>query len=69
MGQFGRRVPDELLAGDEIEGRMNAGIRRALSTPPSPTKELVGKTERAKVQRKSRAIRARRSKPKGDGAS
>ena len=26
---------------------MNAGIRRALDTPPSPTKELVGKTERA----------------------
>ena len=27
---------------------MNAGIRRALGTPPSPTKNLVGKTERAK---------------------
>jgi hypothetical protein len=68
MGQSGRREP-VALHDDEIERRMNAGIRRALSTPPSPTKELVGKTERAKIQRESRAIRARRSKPKGGAAS
>ncbi len=40
---------DKELDADDIERRMNAGIRRALSTPPTPTKELVGKTERAKV--------------------
>ena len=57
------------LPSDEIERRMADGIRRALSTPPSPTKELIGKTERAKIQRESREIRARRSKPKGDGAA
>jgi hypothetical protein len=48
---------------------MNAGIRRALNTPPSPTKNLVGKTERAKNQRESRAIKARRAKPKTDEVS
>jgi len=49
---------------EEIERRMSAGIRRALSTPPSPTRELIGKTERAQNQRESREIRARRAKPK-----
>jgi hypothetical protein len=51
------------LTDDEIERRMNAAVRRALTTPPTPTKDLVGKTERAQSQRESRAIRARRTKP------
>jgi hypothetical protein len=54
----------ETLDSDEIKRRMNAGVRRALNTPPSPTKELIGKTERAQSQRESREIRARRAKPK-----
>lgn len=54
---------------DEIEHRMNAGIRRALSTPPSPTKSLVGKTERAKIQQESRDLKARQAKPKSGEAS
>jgi hypothetical protein len=54
----------DTLGDDEIARRMNDGIRRALNTPPTPTKGLVGKTERAQSQRESRAIRARRSKPK-----
>ena len=41
------------LSEEDIQRRMDAGIRRALSTPPHPTKELVGKTERAKAQGKS----------------
>jgi hypothetical protein len=53
----------------EIERRMEAAIRRALHTPPSPTKGLIGKTERAKIQRESRALKARRAKPKSDEAS
>jgi hypothetical protein len=57
------------LSAEEIERRMNAGIRRALDTPPSPTKGLIGKSERAKIQRESREIRARRAKTKGDEAS
>jgi hypothetical protein len=56
---------DEALSDSEIETRMNAAVRRALNTPPSPTKELVGKTERAQSQRESRAIRNRRVKPEG----
>jgi len=54
---------DELSA-EEIQRRMEAGIRRALNTPPKPTKELVGKTKRAKVQKKSLAATAK-SKVKG----
>ena len=57
------------LAPDEIARRMIAGIRRALDTPPSPTKNLVGKTERAKNQRESREVRARRAKPKSGEVS
>jgi len=56
------------LSAHEIEKRMKAAIRRAFSTPHSPTKKLAGKTERAKNQRESRAIRARRAKPEGDEA-
>jgi hypothetical protein len=52
------------LTKAEIQHRMEAGIRRALSTPPTPTKELVGKTERAQEQAKSRARKAARSKAK-----
>lgn len=37
----------------DIERRMNAAVRRALSTPPMPAKELVGKSERAIAQRES----------------
>jgi len=61
------RTSDE-FDDDEITRRMNAGIRRALNTPHSPTKELVGKTERAQSQRESRA-RKRQAKPKGGEAS
>jgi hypothetical protein len=57
------------LTPEKIESRMVAGIRRALDTPPSPTKTLVGKTERAKNQRESREIRARRAKPESGEAS
>lgn len=62
-------IPSGEYKEDEIERRMIAGIRRALDTPPSPTKDLVGKTERAKSQRESREIRARRAKPEGGEAS
>ncbi len=48
----------------DIERRMNAAVRRALSTPPMPAKELVGKSERAIAQRESRVRKASRSKPK-----
>jgi hypothetical protein len=58
------RVSDNELSEDEIAQRMDAGVRRALSTPPTPTKELVGKSERARAQRETKQIRkTRRSKP------
>jgi hypothetical protein len=63
------REHDREYSTEEIERRMVAGIWRALNTPPSPTKDLIGKTERAKNQRESRALRARRAKPKTAEAS
>ena len=33
--------------------RMNDAMRRALNTPPTPTKEIVGKSERAAQMRES----------------
>lgn len=38
---------------EEIARRRDAAIRRALKTPPKPLKELVGKSERAQIQRES----------------
>jgi hypothetical protein len=57
------------LDTEEIARRMNNAVRRALSTPPTPTKELIGKSERALAQRESR-VRKKDSasrKTKGDG--
>jgi hypothetical protein len=64
-----RGSSDTEYPDDEVERRMDAAIRKALNTPPSPTKELIGKTERAKNQRESRAIKARRAKQKSGEAS
>ncbi len=60
---------DKELSSHETEQRMDAAVRRALSTPPSPTRNLIGKTERAKSQRETKKIRAHRSKPKDGAAS
>jgi hypothetical protein len=57
------------LPPEEIARRRDGAIHRALNTPHKPTKELIGKTERAKAQRETKALRAHRSKPKGDEAS
>jgi hypothetical protein len=51
---------------DDIARRRDAAIRRALNTPHKPTKELVGKTERARAQRDTKERRAKR---KDDEAS
>jgi hypothetical protein len=50
---------------EEIARIRDEAIRRALNTPPKPTKELIGKTERAIAQRESRVRKATRSKPEG----
>ncbi|WP_147306490.1 hypothetical protein [Methylovirgula sp. 4M-Z18] len=54
----------EELTDVEITQRMNNALRRALTTPPSPTKELVGKTNRAQKKGRSRVKTATRSSPK-----
>jgi hypothetical protein len=52
------------LGSEEIEERMRAGIFRALNTPPMPTKELVGKGERATAQKGKRVKGPLPAKPK-----
>jgi hypothetical protein len=52
------RQSNDDLTDDEIRRRMEAGLRRALNTPPKPTKELVGKSERAIARRESRVRKA-----------
>jgi hypothetical protein len=57
-------------AGDltpaEIAKRRDDAIRRALNTPHTPTKDLIGKTERA---RQMRETKRRRAEQKGDEGS
>ena len=48
----------------EIAERRDAALRRALTTPPKPTKEMVGKTERAQEQRELKDRRKVRAKSK-----
>ena len=56
--------PEDQLSPAEIARRRDDAIRRALNTPPMPLKELVGKSERATAQRKSRVRKAVQSKAK-----
>ncbi len=49
---------DPIYTEEEITKRRDDAIRRALNTPPKPLKEMVGKTERAKAQRKKRVKKA-----------
>lgn len=55
---------DEPYSDAEAHRRFEAGLRRALNTPPIPAKEIAGKSERAILQREARARKAPRSKPK-----
>ena len=52
------------LTEDEVVLRRDDAIRRALNTPPMPTKKLVGSTERAQEQRATKASRKVRAKSK-----
>ena len=45
----------------EVSRKRDEAIRRALNTPRIPTKELVGKTERAQEMRESRVRKSARS--------
>jgi hypothetical protein len=55
-------IEDKTLSEDEITRRMDAAVRRALSTPPTQTKELIGKSERAIARRESRVRKKKNSK-------
>jgi hypothetical protein len=55
---------DDEYSAEETARRRDAAIRRALNTPPTPLKEIVGKSKRAIAQRKSRIKKAVQSKPK-----
>ena len=58
-----RSTEDGDLPADEIVRRMEMGIRRALNTPPTPTKDLIGKSERAIARRDSRVRKKGKPKP------
>jgi hypothetical protein len=55
---------DDQFTEEEIARRRDAAIRRALNTPPKPTKELLGKGKLEAAKKKSRVRKAARSKPK-----
>jgi hypothetical protein len=57
-------MSDNELSPEDVVARMNNAVRRALNTPPTPAKEIVGKSERAIAQRESRVRKASRSKPR-----
>jgi hypothetical protein len=51
------RKPDDTYSDEEATRRMNEALRRALTTPPKPHKEMVGKAGKAR----------KRSPPAKDG--
>jgi hypothetical protein len=53
---------DDQYSPEETARRRDEAIRRALNTPPTPHKEMVGKVGRAARQR-SRPLKARKDKP------
>lgn len=57
-------MSNDELRPDEVVLRMDKAVKRALNTPRLPTKELIGKTERAQSQRETKTVRARQKKPK-----
>ena len=58
------KEPDEARSEAQIAQRRDSAIRRALNTAPTPTKKLVGATERAHEQRAIKARRKVRAKSK-----
>jgi hypothetical protein len=52
------RGSDDQYSDEETERRATEALRRALTTPPKPQKELVGKTERAKKARRKRSVKS-----------
>jgi len=59
-----KRKSDDTLTDAERERRATDAIRRALTTPYKPQSKLVGKTPRARAQK-----RKARSSPKSRGSA
>jgi hypothetical protein len=59
------KQPEE-FSPNEIADRMRNAVRRALTTPPTPTKELIGKTERAQSQRETKRMKRQAKGPPKD---
>jgi hypothetical protein len=55
-----RSRDDDSYSDEETERRATEALRRSLTTPPKPQKEMVGKVGRPKAKRK----RAVKSAPK-----
>jgi hypothetical protein len=52
------------FSNEETARRRDDAIRRAMNMRPKPFKDIVGKSERAKAQRKCRVTKAAQLKPK-----
>jgi len=46
------RSDDDQYSDEETERRATDALRRSLTTPPKPQKEMVGRVGRAKAKRK-----------------
>jgi hypothetical protein len=46
------KASDEQYSDEETERRATEALRRSLTTPPKPQKEMVGKVGRPKTKRK-----------------
>jgi hypothetical protein len=53
-----RTKTDDQYSDEETERRATEALRRALTTPAKPQKELVGKTERAKKAKRKRSVKS-----------
>jgi hypothetical protein len=49
---------DDQYSDEEAERRATEALRRSLTTPHKPQKELVGKTERAKRAKRKRPLKS-----------
>jgi hypothetical protein len=47
-----RKTGDDQYSDEETERRATEALRRSLTSPPKPQKEMVGKVGRAKAKRK-----------------
>jgi hypothetical protein len=53
-----RSRDEDSYSDEETERRATEALRRALTTPPKPQKEMVGKTERAQKAKQKRSVKS-----------